>query len=99
MRVYGLTEVGDLLKTVSKNTEDIMLEQLEDMLKRGVLVVEKSEPVLIQDAQTQKVTVQQKIKLTLKDKEYIERLEGEVRTLTYRLDCIKSAFYGNEDSE
>ncbi|HRT83956.1 MAG TPA: hypothetical protein P5523_04895 [Bacteroidales bacterium] len=96
-RVYDYTEATGFIREVAEQTESLLLEQLSDLLSRGLLVVEKTEPVLTQDHSTGKVQIHQKINLTLRDKEYIEKLEKENAVLQYRLDCIESALRGNKD--
>ena len=70
----SLTEILDDL---GKQKEAIILDQLGDMLKRGLLIVESTQPVLIKDEFSDKITLKQSIRLTLRDKEYIEKLEKE----------------------
>lgn len=75
-RVYDYSTAMGFIRHAAEQTESLLLEQLNDLLSRGLLVVEKTEPVLIQDS-TGKVQIHQKINLTLRDKEYIEKLEKE----------------------
>tara|TARA_R110000868_G_scaffold82953_1_gene233988 strand:+ start:219 stop:491 length:273 start_codon:yes stop_codon:yes gene_type:complete len=69
--------LSEIMADLGKQQESIILDQLNDLVKRGLLVVESTQPVLVRNYNQDKITVQQSIRLTLKDKEYIEKLEKE----------------------
>jgi len=84
-----------IINDISKQREFLFLEQLEELTKRNVLVVEESHPVLLKICDPasgkEKIELKQTIKLKLKDQEYIESLEKENAELRGRLDKIKTA--------
>ncbi len=69
--------IFDCVRNVAEQQKAIILAQLSDLVKRGLLVVESTEPVLIKDYNSDEIRLSQSIRLTLKDKEYIEKLEKE----------------------
>ncbi|HLD91227.1 MAG TPA: hypothetical protein VI911_09470 [Patescibacteria group bacterium] len=70
-----------LVEEAMKTEQSLILEQLTDLVSRNLLVIESTQPVIIQDCCSNKLTIQKKIKLTLKDKEYILKLEEENKEL------------------
>src|SRR4051812_42730601 len=69
----------DVAREVAKQTESIILEQLNDFIKRGLIEIE-SGPISFVDEnpfEGHKITIRQSVRLRLKDREYIERLESE----------------------
>lgn len=71
--------------------ETVLMEQLNDLISRNLLVVEETRGTLVHDPLTQQVRLVQAVRLTLKDKEYIEQLETENKDLKARLEKIKAA--------
>lgn len=85
---------NEIARRVAKNTQDLILTQLEDLVKRGLLVVESEQPVLTSfdtPDGTREFKLVQSINLVLKDKEHIEKLETENRDLKNRLEVIQLA--------
>jgi hypothetical protein len=92
---------SDMLKAVNKaateQTEAIILEQLGELVTRGLLVVEETKPMITMEHRnaddagyTFRMT--RAIRLVLKDQEYIERLEKEIADLTNRLLDVNNHF-------
>lgn len=73
---------------VSKQTEDIILEQLNDFVSRGLIVLKMGPMTLTHDQMSNKINVSQSCTLVLKDKEYIEKLEKENIELKAQLNTI-----------
>jgi hypothetical protein len=86
-----LQDWSKILKDVLVQKESLVLEQLSDLVKRGLLVIEQSEPVLVQDLYADKLVLKQAVRLSLKDKEYIEKLEAENTALKEQLLKIQEA--------
>lgn len=75
--------------------ETLVLSQLGELVTRGLLVIEKTQPVLTQEPGPGcNLKVSQAVRLVLKDREYIEKLEGENADLKYRLLGMKQAVAG-----
>lgn len=72
----------EMVKQISAQKEALIMEQLNELISRGLLVVEQTEPVLIEEydpmTNLPRVEFKQSIKLKLKDQEYIEQLERRV---------------------
>lgn len=90
---YYTTSMGQMMnevaKEISQQKENLLLEQLNDLVSRDLIVIEQTQPVLVQDSDSNKLIFRQAIKLTLKDKEYILKLEEENKQLKETLDIIK----------
>ena len=71
----NLESLRHVSQKIAKNTESIILEQLNELVKRGAIVVEQGEVLLTREADSNEIKVSQKIALKLKDQEYIEKLE------------------------
>lgn len=88
----------ELMTDLLKQKESIVLEQLNELISRGILVVEETQPVLVRDAypftssgEPSRVRLQQSVRLTFKGHEYVERLEKENADLRRRLEVIELA--------
>lgn len=82
--------VKELYRDIHEATEKGVLDQLNDFVKRGLIVVEMTQPVLVQDMHSTEIKIQQYVKLTLKDKEYIEKLEKENQEMKDLLETIET---------
>lgn len=75
---------------LAKQKENIMLEQLNELVSRGLLVCESNEPVLLME--DGKLLYKQMVRLKLRDQEYIEQLESKIKKLEKTLSDIRFAF-------
>lgn len=98
---YGggsMSNIQDVVKELSRDlqqqTENLLLEQLGDLINRGLLVVETTQPILVHDHYSNKVEIKQAVKLTFKDKEYIQKLEVENAKYKDILSKIQELFPG-----
>lgn len=95
MSRYTMTDMGMVVKELARDiheaTEKAMLEQLNDFVSRGLIVVEMTQPILIQDMYSPEIRISQQVKLTLKDKEYILKLEKENQEMKDLLEAIDHA--------
>lgn len=83
-----------IAEKVAQQTESVILEQIEELVKRGLLVVER-EPLSIYQVRDQatgevKFNIGGKIRLVLKDQEYIEKLEKQVKEYSELFATIKN---------
>lgn len=69
--------IGKIMKDVLEQKEALILEQLNDFIKRGLIEIHETEPMFVQSHDLNKVELRQSVRLVLKDKEYIEKLERE----------------------
>lgn len=84
--------MSDVINDLNKQSQNIILEQLDDLIKRNILVIEQTQPVLIQDFDTHKIKINQAIKLTVKDIDYIKQLEKENQELKNKLMQLADIF-------
>lgn len=80
-----IEEVGG---EIVRQTEASILSQLNELISRGLLIVESHGPIFVQDHLSAKLLVKTSVVLKLKDKEYIESLERqntELRELISKL--------------
>lgn len=82
------TVVESVLRDLAYQKDQIIVDQLGDLLEKGLLVIESTQPVLVQEQDKNKLTLKQSVRLVLKDKEYIERLEKENAELTAKLKAF-----------
>jgi len=83
--------ISKVVADIGKQQENIILGQLNDLIKRGLLVIESTQPTLVQDPDSTKILLRQSVKLTLKDIEYIQSLEEENKKLKEKLLSIETA--------
>lgn len=62
---------------ICKKNEELILEQLNDFVRRGLISIECGPMSLVRDLDQDKISISQTVRLVLKDKEYIEKLELE----------------------
>lgn len=94
MRTYDSSSTLDsLVREISRQKEQIILDQLGDLVTRGLLVVEEGPYQLLREESVSgtKLRYCQQIRLVLKDREYIENIERENKDLRARLDAIGCA--------
>lgn len=91
-----------LFHQAEKQTEELVLQQLGDLVKRGLLVIEQTEPVLTEHqlpGGDWEFTMEKAVRLNLRDREVIETLEAENKRLREQLRTIDdalTAFRGKE---
>jgi len=71
---------SELSVELAKMAESKLMDQLNWLVIRGILVIESTQPVLVMDDDN-KITMSQTVELCVKDKEYIERLEQRIEHL------------------
>jgi len=75
-------KIQEVFKSLSEQKEKILLDQLEELVSRGLICVEETQPVLVETiAGPRKYVLKQAVRFILKDQEYIEELEEENRVL------------------
>lgn len=78
-----------LVRDMMQQKENLILEQLNDLISRKLLIIENGSFSLVRESNSNKITYKQTIKLTLKDKEYIEQLEKENKELKEIINKLK----------
>lgn len=100
--------VRKTFEEASKQTENTLLGQLNELIKRDLLVIEETEPLLIrsfhsQDTPSVEIRMERGIRLVLKNQEYVEALEKQneslkeqLSALELRLSKVRDTFIGCE---
>ena len=86
--------VTEISKQVAEQTEAKILEQLNFLVSRGILVVKRGQMALVQDPlerHTNTIRVAQEIELVSKEHEYIESLEAKIEMLEGLFQKFKQA--------
>lgn len=86
--------INEITKQISEKQNDLLMEQLNDLVSRGLLIIEHTQPVLVRSISEDKIELRQAIKLTLKDKEYIIKLEEENEQMKNQLEALVKAVTG-----
>lgn len=71
----------DAASDFAKKKESIILEQLGDLIKQGLLVIVETQPVITFDYVTGSLKMDGAIKLHLRDKERMEEMRLEIESL------------------
>ena len=80
--VGAFETASGLAKEVAKATESRILEQLNEFVSRGLIVIEQGPVTFVRTVHDDKIELRQTINLKLKDQEYIEMLEAKVKHLS-----------------
>ena len=95
------TNFNSIAKELAKQSETILLDQLNEFISRGLIVVHHGPTGFVHDPYTNKVTIQSSVKLVLKDQDYIEQLEKENKALKEQIEktneVIRNAFSDKEE--
>lgn len=90
-------EINEVVKDIAKQTEDLLMEQLNELVSRGLIVIEQGPMTLIEEARQpftsppgHRIRLCQTVRLVLKDQEYIEALEHRNKELEKLLEEIKA---------
>jgi hypothetical protein len=83
-----VTEISD---QIAAQTEKTILDQLGVLVSEGLLVLEKGPQRIVQEANHNGFKLMQDIRLVLKDKEYLAKLEAENAKLKSQIATLKEA--------
>lgn len=86
-----VNSVNETAKIVAENTEKVIMSGIQDLVKRGLLVVETG-PIKFTKrvgAENHEIEVHQEVNLVLKDQQYIEQLENENKKLKEIIQDLK----------
>tara|TARA_R110000851_G_scaffold261755_2_gene414288 strand:+ start:209 stop:526 length:318 start_codon:yes stop_codon:yes gene_type:complete len=84
--------VQDLVKKAAKHKELLILEQLNELISRDLLVVEETQMMLVRHQDSNDIGMSQKVRLVLKDQEYIESLESKIADLEDKVTGFEQRF-------
>lgn len=88
----------EVYKSMSDQKEVVLLQQLAELVNRGLIEIESTQPILVQTQDQHsaavKFEIHQKVKLVPKNFEYIQSLEKENAELKLKIEKIEQAFNG-----
>lgn len=86
-----------VLQDLLAQKEAILMGQLSSLVRDGVLMIEETEPVLVQETDPldpislPKVTLRQAVRLTFRGEEVLNEYREKVRVLEEKLEAIRKA--------
>ena len=85
-------ELSSYVADMERGVETIILEQLGELVKRGLIVVERSSPTLVEYrlGEPYKFEIRTGVRLVPKEFEYIKKLEEENEKLKKAIKAIQS---------
>jgi hypothetical protein len=84
-------QIKEIVEELIKQNQQDILGQLEYLVDKGLLTIQRGEMRLVQEQWDTKIRVCQAIALRVKGQERIEQLEQQVAELQQRLDGIAHA--------
>lgn len=91
---YIKSILNDVIPEIERQKEALLLEQLNELVKRDLLVIEQTQPVLVRDSASDGLVFRQSVRLVLKDQEYIQKLEKENKELKEYKEKVKGLLNG-----
>ncbi len=85
--MYRDVEILKIVNDLANQKEKKLLGQLGWLVSRDLLVIEQTEPSIVQNPDGG-MSVVQTVTLSVKDKEYIEKLEMKIKDLTEKLNAV-----------
>ena len=86
--------LNNAVNEIARQKDNQILEQLNDFISRGLLVVVQTQPIITRDYDSPIIKISQMVRLELRDREYMEQLEKENADLRHRLENIKMSLKG-----
>lgn len=88
--------INNIGRDLLEQQEAIILEQLNDLIKDGVLVIQKTQPVITMshkyDSDKYEVTISEAVKLSYIGKEKMDELQTENTKLKEEVRLLKAGF-------
>lgn len=88
---------NDFIREISRQKDAIILQQLGDLIKSGLLVIEEEQPILTKDELTGNFKYSSAIRLVLRDKEIFEQLKKERDEALDKLVAIRDILNPKEE--
>lgn len=83
----------DIVQDLSRQQDRILLDQLGDLVKAGLIVLQREEPMIVEENDPTRpgtrLIFRQKIRFELRDQEYIDTLKKENAELKAALQKIR----------
>ena len=88
---YAKIDLQTLLKRTSLSAFELMSKQIEELVKRDLLVVKNHELIMVRMPDSDEVQVKQFFTLELHNQQYVEKIEKENAELKEKLKRIEDA--------
>lgn len=85
------TILRNVLLDSARAKDDLIIAQLNDLVRSGVIMVESTEPTLIHEPLENKVALRQSVRLTFKGADVLAALQKENEDLRRRITTIEDA--------
>lgn len=69
--------IQDALTELSRQRDNLIVDQLNQLIAQGLLIVECTQPVLVRDSGSDTVRLTEAVRLKLRDQEIIDELRNE----------------------
>jgi hypothetical protein len=90
----GVMNGSDVIRDVMQQSQQIILDQLGDLVKKGLLVVHSDGPMLAREidpsSDSYKFKLVGSVRLELKDQGYIQKLEQENKEMRELLEQMQA---------
>lgn len=90
--------VEKLFEDLLEQKDAIIFQQLNSLIRDGVLQIEQTEAVLVQDINTSSVKLQQAVRLTFNAESVIENYRKKTERLSKKLIAIREILDGSDNS-
>lgn len=78
---------SDIAAHIAKETESLILAQLNEHISRGLIVIEQTQPQFVSHADNpNKVDIRMSVRFKLKEQEYVEKLEKNLKIAVETLE-------------
>jgi hypothetical protein len=85
MQTY--TMASEIAELAAKQTDEELLSQLNEHISRGLIVVERTNTIMVQDPlDKNKIELRMGIRLKLMEQEYIEKLENKLKAIKKHME-------------
>lgn len=88
-----------LMEDLLEQKDAIIFGQLNNLVRDGVLRIEQTEAVLVQDQDTNTIKLQQAVRLTFDAESVIENYRKKTERLSKKLMAVQEILNGSGDSE
>lgn len=78
------------LNRMHQNYDSAVLAELDTLIEKGILVIASTYPVLVRDEHSPKLRIEQAVKITCQEQDYITKLEQENKELKAIIERIKT---------
>lgn len=89
--------VDSVSKKAAESMETEISKQLGELVDKNILMIERTEPIITID-DSNVLRVSQKVRLHLRDREYIEQLRGKIETMEDKITWLEGRLASIQDA-